>query len=100
MTEDWQLAERTPRAVVNRYFCSMPYLVRLLAPMLLAVAVLLAPIAIPAAQSQTSRGELLYLALGDSVPSGADLPDGVGYPRRLGEALAGASTRPINLVNR
>ena len=30
--------------------------------------------------------ELLYLALGDSVPSGTDVSDGVGYPRRLGRA--------------
>jgi lysophospholipase L1-like esterase len=87
-------------AAVNRYFCSMPPIVRILSPMLLALAVLLTPVAASAARSQTVSGELLYLALGDSVPSGADLPDGVGYPRRLGQALADASTRPINLVNR
>src|SRR5262249_17695203 len=47
-----------------------------------------------------ATGELTYLALGDSVPSGTDLPDGVGYPRRLGQQIADASGRPIQLVNR
>ena len=76
---------------------------RLLAPTLLALAVLLAPVAVQSAQGQDVQHapvELLYLALGDSVPSGTDLPDGVGYPRRLGQALADAGTRPIKLVNR
>lgn len=45
-------------------------------------------------------GEIVYVALGDSVPSGTDLPDGMGYPRRLGQALADASGRPIRLFNR
>jgi lysophospholipase L1-like esterase len=72
--------------------------IRFLAPMFLALGVLLAPVAAPRAQSAPS--DLLYLALGDSVPSGADLPDGVGYPRRLGQALADSGSRPIQLVNR
>jgi lysophospholipase L1-like esterase len=81
----------------------MSRFVRPLAPTVLALAVLLAPVAVQSAQSQSVQGtpaELLYLALGDSVPSGADLPDGVGYPRRLGQALADAGSRPIKLVNR
>jgi lysophospholipase L1-like esterase len=76
----------------------MSRLLRLLTPALLALAVLLAP-----AMEQRAQGaptELLYLALGDSVPSGADVPDGVGYPRRLGQALTDAGSRPIRLVNR
>ena len=76
----------------------MSRFVRLLAPTLLALTVLLAPVTSNAAQSAPS--ELLYLALGDSVPSGADVPDGIGYPKRLGQALADASDRPIKLINR
>lgn len=74
----------------------MARLARLLAPTLLTLAVLLAPVAVQPAQSQPVQGasaELLYLALGDSVPSGTDLPDGVGFPRRLGQVLAEAGTR-------
>ena len=71
---------------------------RLLIPILLALAVLCTPALLPAAHS--APNELLYLALGDSVPSGADVPDGIGYPRRLGQRLADASGRPIRLVNR
>jgi lysophospholipase L1-like esterase len=76
----------------------MSPLFRLLTPTLLALAMLLAPVAVQRAQGAST--ELLYLALGDSVPSGADLPDGVGYPRRLGQALTDAGSRPIRLVNR
>jgi len=65
---------------------------------LLELAVLLAPVAVTAAQSPPA--ELLYLVLGDSAPSGADLADGVGYPMRVGQRLADASGRPIRLVNR
>jgi lysophospholipase L1-like esterase len=71
---------------------------RLLTPALLALVVLVAPAAAPRAQGAPT--ELLYLALGDSVPSGADVPDGVGYPRRLGQALTDVGGRPIRLVNR
>src|SRR5215212_3044995 len=73
-------------------------MIRYLTPLLLALAVLLAPAAAPRARG--APAELLYLALGDSVPSGTDLPDGVGYPRRLGQQLADVSGRPIHLVNR
>jgi lysophospholipase L1-like esterase len=76
----------------------MSRFVQALVPLLLALAVLLTPAATLAAQG--SAPELLYLALGDSVPSGTDLPDGVGYPRRLGQQLADVSGRPIQLVNR
>jgi lysophospholipase L1-like esterase len=71
---------------------------RVLLPTLLALAVLVWPALLPTAHS--APAELLYLALGDSVPSGTDVPDGVGYPRRLGQRLADASGRPIRLVNR
>src|SRR3712207_2573571 len=73
-------------------------LARLLTPILLALAVLLAPAAVPHVQG--AEGDLVYLALGDSVPSGADLSDGGGYPFRLGQQLADASGRPIQLTNR
>src|SRR5688572_17294936 len=76
----------------------MPRFVRILAPVLLAMAVLLAPVASHAAPS--AQPDLLYLALGDSVPSGTDLPDGVGYPGRLGRQLGDAGNRPIKLINR
>jgi lysophospholipase L1-like esterase len=66
--------------------------------MVLAFAVLLAPATVPRALG--IEGELVYLALGDSVPSGTDLPDGVGYPLRLGQQIADASGRPIQLINR
>src|SRR5215212_3856899 len=76
----------------------MPPIFRALTPILLALAVLLAPASAPRAQG--APAELVYLALGDSVPSGTDVSDGVGYPRRLGQQLADASGRPIRLVNR
>lgn len=75
----------------------MRRLARVLTPILLALAVVLAPAAVPLVQG--AEGELVYLALGDSVPSGTDLPDGVGYPLRLGQRLADASGRPIQLTN-
>jgi lysophospholipase L1-like esterase len=71
---------------------------RLLVPAALALVMLFAPATLKHARSSPS--ELLYLALGDSVPSGAELPDGLGYPRRLGQALADAGSRPIRLINR
>lgn len=73
-------------------------LVRALTPILLALMVLLAPATVPRVQG--AAGELLYLALGDSVPSGTDVSDGIGYPLRLGQQIADASGRPIRLVNR
>jgi lysophospholipase L1-like esterase len=71
---------------------------RILIPFLLTLAVLLRPAGPPVAHG--APAELVYLALGDSVPSGAEVPDGVGYPGRLGQRLADASGRPIRLVNR
>src|SRR3954452_7041747 len=76
----------------------MSHLIRSLTPIILALAILVAPAAVPRAHGASD--ELVYLALGDSVPSGADLPDGVGYPRRLSHQIADASGRPIKLVNR
>lgn len=81
----------------------MSRFVRLVPPILLALTVLLAPFAARRAWSQPVEGapaEVLYVAFGDSVPSGADVPDGVGYPRRLGQQLGDASGRPIKLINR
>ncbi|MGE3270105.1 MAG: SGNH/GDSL hydrolase family protein [Chloroflexota bacterium] len=72
--------------------------VRFLIPLMLAVGLLAWPTALPAAHGRPT--ELTYLALGDSIPSGTDLPDGVGYPRRLGQQLADASGRPVQLLNR
>lgn len=72
--------------------------VRILTPLFLALGVLLTPSL--AAPAQSAGGEILYLALGDSVPSGTDLPDGYGYPPRLGQYLADATGRSVNLVNR
>jgi lysophospholipase L1-like esterase len=76
----------------------MSRFVRTLTPILLSLAVLFGLATLPAAHG--APAELLYLALGDSVPSGADLADGAGYPRRLGQRLADASGRPIRLMNR
>lgn len=70
---------------------------RALLPLLLVIAVLAVPLA-PATASPAP--ELVYLALGDSVPSGTDVPDGTGYPPRLGQRLADASGRPVRLLNR
>ena len=72
--------------------------VRILTPIVLTLAVLIGSAPPPAAHG--APAELLYMALGDSVPSGADLADGVGYPGRLGQRLADASGRPIRLMNR
>lgn len=71
---------------------------RLLLPALLAVAVLV----MPSLSTPTlgAAGEVLYVALGDSIPSGTDLPDGVGYPRRLGQLLADSSGLKVRLDNR
>jgi lysophospholipase L1-like esterase len=77
---------------------TMPRMIRILTPLLLALALLTAPAA--AVPVRSAPSELLYVALGDSVPSGTDLSDGVGYPRRLGQHLADASGRPIRLLNR
>src|SRR4051812_8764989 len=76
----------------------MTPILRLLTPITLALAVLLMPVS--ASRAQGAPNELVYLALGDSVPSGTDVSDGVGYPRRLGQQLAEVSGRPIKLINR
>lgn len=77
---------------------TMLRLIRLLTPVLLALALLAAPAA--AVPARSAPGELVYLALGDSVPSGTGLTDGMGYPRRLGQQIADASGRTIRLLNR
>ena len=83
---------------MDRYSNSMSRFVRILTPILLALAVLLGPAT--STRVQGAEGELLYLALGDSVPSGTDTADGIGYPLRLGQQIADASGRSIRLVNR
>lgn len=80
------------------FIMTMPSFLRFLAPVIMALALLSAPPATVPAQS--APAEMVYLALGDSVPSGTDVSDGVGYPRRLGQQLADASGRPIRLLNR
>lgn len=76
----------------------MPFLLKILAPAALALAILLVPGASMPALG--APGELVYLALGDSIPSGTDLSDGPSYPWRLGQQLADTSGRPIRLFNR
>jgi len=67
--------------------------------LLAAAIVALAALGLPR-QARGEAAELRYLALGDSVPSGTDVPEGVGYPRRLGQRLANETGRPIRLHNR
>lgn len=66
--------------------------------LILALALLGAPLPTPPARG--ADAELVYLALGDSIPSGTDLSDGVGYPQRLGQQLADAGGRTVRLHNR
>ena len=70
-----------------------------LAALLLAALVALVALSLPS-RAHGEAAELPYLALGDSVPSGTDVPDGNGYPRRLGRRLADEIGRPIRLHNR
>jgi lysophospholipase L1-like esterase len=72
-------------------------ILRLLLPFLLVVSILIVP---SAATATSAAGTIFYVALGDSVPSGTDLPGGVGYPRRLGQLLADANDLPVRLDNR
>ncbi|MFN8632837.1 MAG: SGNH/GDSL hydrolase family protein [Chloroflexota bacterium] len=71
---------------------------RALIPLLLALGVLLAPAS--GVRAEAPGGELLYLALGDSVPAGTDLPDAYSYAPRLGQYIANATGRSVNLLNR
>lgn len=73
-------------------------MVRILTPILLALAMLLG--AAPVQPARSAPVELRYLDLGDSAPSGADLSEEPGYPLRLGQTLAEAANRPIHLLNR
>ena len=59
---------------------------RVLLPVLLAATLIVAlwP-ASPLALGAGADGQLVYLALGDSVPSGEGIGDDGGYPRRLGQ---------------
>ena len=70
-----------------------------LAALLLAAVVALAAVALPG-RAHGEAAELRYLALGDSVPSGTDVPEGNGYPKRLGQRLASELGRPVRLHNR
>jgi lysophospholipase L1-like esterase len=73
-------------------------IIRLLLPPLLAIAILAAPNF--TTHTIAAPGQLLYVALGDSIPSGTDLADGNAYPRRLGQILSDASGLPVRLDNR
>lgn len=70
---------------------------------LLAVALLIAGWSVagsvPAATADEGQ-EIVYLALGDSVPSGAELGEDGAYPRRLGERLVRETGRPVRYANR
>ena len=70
-----------------------------LTTLLLAAIVALAALGLPE-RAHGEAAELRYLALGDSVPSGTDVPEGIGYPKRLGQRLANETGRPIRLHNR
>ena len=70
-----------------------------LTALLLATLVAIAALGLPA-RVHGEAAELRYLALGDSVPSGTDVPEGNGYPKRLGQRLANETGRPIRLHNR
>ena len=70
-----------------------------LVPLMMAALMALAGVGVPGAV-HGEAAELRYLALGDSVPSGTDVPEGRGYPKRLGQRLANETGRPIRLDNR
>src|SRR3712207_3428068 len=76
-----------------------PQLSLRLAGLLLATLVAVAALGVPG-RVHGEAAELRYLALGDSVASGTDVPEGVGYPKRLGQRLANETGRPIRLHNR
>jgi lysophospholipase L1-like esterase len=68
---------------------------RLILPVLIATALL--TMTLPARAAPAADAAVSYLALGDSIPSGTDLVDGVGYPARLGQLFADASGLPVRL---
>ncbi len=70
-----------------------------LAALMLTALVVVALLGFPS-HVHGEAAELRYLALGDSVPSGTDVPEGIGYPKRLGQRLADEMGRPIRLHNR
>ena len=72
---------------------------RYLLPLLCAIIIVATPQP-TASVALMAAGELAYLALGDSVASGAELGDAVSYPRRLGERLANETGRPLRYWNR
>jgi lysophospholipase L1-like esterase len=67
---------------------------------LVALAALLLTVHLVAPPATGAAGEVAYLALGDSVASGADLGEAVSYPRRLGERLANETGRSVRFWNR
>jgi lysophospholipase L1-like esterase len=71
---------------------------RLTLPLLVAAILLTTPSL--ATASPAAGADFSYLALGDSVPSGTDLVDGISYPRRLGQLLADGSGASVRLDNR
>ncbi|MFN8526605.1 MAG: SGNH/GDSL hydrolase family protein [Chloroflexota bacterium] len=52
------------------------------------------------ATASVAPAELPYLALGDSVASGAELGDSASYPRKLGVRMANETGRPVRYWNR
>ena len=68
---------------------------------LLLVAIVLVaspwPAAVPAVRADA---EIVYLALGDSVPSGEGIGEDGGYPRRFGQRLADETGRSVRYWNR
>jgi lysophospholipase L1-like esterase len=79
----------------------MPH--RFLVPIMLAAVLLGAPLFLaPSAFGQEGgAGEPIgYLALGDSVASGAELGEEQSYPRRLSQRLANETGRPVRYLNR
>jgi lysophospholipase L1-like esterase len=67
----------------------------LVLPTLLAFLVVVGP-----APALGAPGEIAYLALGDSVASGAGLGEAASYPRLLGLRLADETGRSVRYLNR
>src|SRR6266508_3005381 len=72
---------------------------RTLAPLLIAVALLLPPWPGPPA-ALGATGEIGLLALGDSIAAGADLGEEWSYPRRLGQRVANETGLAVRYLNR
>jgi lysophospholipase L1-like esterase len=67
--------------------------------LLLSALILATPLVAPT-PALGMAGEIAYLALGDSVASGAEAGEVAAYPRRFGSRLADEAARPVRLWNR